>query len=311
MKFRTEIDSSRKGTIAHGDRILMLGSCFTESIGQRMLRNKLNVDINRFLSERRRLSSDDLVKTGNLWSSWLHHGCFSSVSKSETLTRINERLDQTESQTPDWLFITLGTAWVYELVANGQVVANCHKMPDRLFRRRLMSVVEGVNALRHAFKCFRDAYPGVSIVLTVSPVRHLRDGLHGNQVSKAALMMLCNEFETEGEADYFPSYELLIDDLRDYRFYADDLVHPSLSAQNYVWEKWCEAFLSEQTRQIGQEAEKLLRGMSHRPLSDDHGAYRSFCHTLSQKMEAFQALHPSVDFRDECRQLHEIINTTT
>ncbi len=324
MKFRTEINTRRKGNLTHADRILMLGSCFSESIGQRMSSCKLQVDINPFgelynplsiarallfLAQHRRMTDDSLVRTGNLWSSWLHHSRFSSVSPAEALSRMNNRLEQTERNTPDWLFITLGTAWVYEWKQTGEVVANCHKMPDHLFRRRLLSVSEGVETLSDAIRQFREVSPNLSVVLTVSPVRHLRDGAHGNQISKSTLLLICSELCSLPFVDYFPAYELLMDDLRDYRFYADDLVHPSSEAQEYVWQKWCDAFLSDSARQIGQEAEKMLRGMSHRPLSDDLVAYGDFCHALRRRMEAFQALHPDVDFRDECERLDGIVRS--
>lgn len=227
-----------------------------------------------FLAQHRRMTDDSLVRTGNLWSSWLHHSRFSSVSPAEALSRMNNRLEQTERNTPDWLFITLGTAWVYEWKLTGEVVANCHKMPDHLFRRRLLSVSEGVETLSDAIRQFREVSPNLSVVLTVSPVRHLRDGAHGNQISKSTLLLICSELCSLPFVDYFPAYELLMDDLRDYRFYADDLVHPSSEAQEYVWQKWCDAFLSDSARQIGQEAEKMLRGMSHRPLRRPRGIRR-------------------------------------
>lgn len=258
MKLQTIVDIKPfKWKIGYEDKILMLGSCFSDEIGEQMQQRYLNVTCNPFgtlynpLSIAQAMQMTDmpqLVEHDGLWHSMAHHGSFSRADQHEAKQAIHASIETMQQALKEAtvVIVTFGTAWVYE--KDGEIVGNCHKLPESCFTRRRLSVEEIVAAWRPIL----DRYPDKHWLFTVSPIRHIRDGLHENQLSKATLLMAVEQLSSlEGRAGgvlYFPSYEIMLDELRDYRFYADDLVHPSSLAVNYIWERFVDTFCTPQTK---------------------------------------------------------------
>ena len=209
----------------------------------------------------------------------------------------------------NWLIITWGTARVYEWKETGEVVGNCHKLPDKLFVRRLLDVDEIVSVYISLLEKIRLVNPEVQILFTVSPIRHAKDGLHGNQLSKAVLLLaiekICQKFSY---CHYFPSYEILLDELRDYRFYADDMLHPSPLAVRYLWERFSEAFFSAETKQVITAIEDIIKDLSHKPFHPESEAYQRFLGQIVLKIERLNGKYPYLDFQKETELCHIRLN---
>lgn len=266
---------------------MLIGSCFTENMGLRLRDLHFDVCINPFgilynplsMAEALGRCLDDrtigegcLVQYEGLWHSWLHHGSFSNASKEECIEACNTAIHVAHNflQSCNVLILTFGSAWCYELAAsageeNGKVVvANCHKLPAANFTKRLLSVEEVVSAWKPLIE--RMIQSGVKVVYTVSPVRHQAYGAHGNQLGKAVLLLAIEQLMSEVGGCYFPAYEIIMDELRDYRFYADDLAHPSALAEQIVWQRFQEAAMTAEAIQRCEETEKENRRKAHRPL---------------------------------------------
>ena len=258
MKLQTIVDiKPSEWKIGYEDKILMLGSCFSDEIGEQMQQRYLNVTCNPFgtlynpLSIAQAMQMTEvpqLVEHEGLYHAMSHHGSFSRANQHEAEQAIRASIETMQQALKEAtvVIVTFGTAWVYEM--NGEIVGNCHKLPESCFTRRRLSIEEIVAAWRPIL----DRYPDKHWLFTVSPIRHIRDGLHENQLSKATLLMAVEQLSSlEGRSGgvlYFPSYEILLDELRDYRFYADDLVHPSSLAVNYIWERFVDTFCTPQTK---------------------------------------------------------------
>ena len=287
MKLQTIVDiKPSEWKIGYGDKILMLGSCFSDEIGRQMEERKMAVTCNPFGTLYNPLSIANAIQTSavshqpsvvfydGLWHSMAHHGSFSRATKEEAEKAVAESIEtmQRALEEATVVIVTFGTAWVYELSAISHqpsvIVGNCHKMPEKWFRRRRLTVEEIVEAWQPILA----QYPDKRWLFTVSPIRHVRDGLHENQVSKATLLMaverLVESQKSKVESSYFPSYEIVMDELRDYRFYADDLVHPSSMAVEYIWERFCETFCTSQTINAMHIAHKEWKFAHHRPLHE-------------------------------------------
>jgi hypothetical protein len=288
MKFRTEISlPSAAFAITHQQRGMAIGSCFAESIAQRMLCGGLTVDVNPFgtlynplsiaaglqcLIDRRRYTADDLFLYEGVYHSFSHHSRFSDSDCATALDRINTRIDHSAAflQEADYLMITFGTARVYRRASTGEVVANCHKLPAGEFVEQCLGVEAIVDCWRSLIPALRRLNPALKLLFTVSPVRHLKDGAHANQLSKAVLLLAVDALTQSGaEVYYFPAYEIVLDDLRDYRFYASDLIHPNAQAEAYIWEKMEEAYFDASTQALIRAAEKQYRAANHRPIIRD------------------------------------------
>ena len=255
----------------------MLGSCFSDEIGAQMHQRYLQVTCNPFGTLYNPLSiaqainyqlptTNDqlpLVHHDGLWHSMAHHGSFSRASREETEQAVRESI-QTMQRALDEasvVIVTFGTAWIYEM--NGEIVGNCHKLPENCFTRRRLSVEEIVTAWKPILEKYRDKH----WLFTVSPIRHIKDGLHENEISKATLLLALEAISRQHSAiSYFPSYEIVLDELRDYRFYADDLVHPSSLAVNYIWERFVDTFCTNQTKNELVLQHKRWKHEHHIPL---------------------------------------------
>lgn len=308
MQFRTEIQIKPLSfPIAHRDRILLLGSCFTENIGGKLEASGFQTDVNPFgilynplsvASALRQLiggkiyTDDDLFEHQGLFASFSHHGKFSAPDKDTCLAQINQRMEYSSRFLRDAtvLVVTFGTAFAYYLKSTGQVVSNCHKLPSDRFCRERLSVGEIVDAWRSIKEELAAFNPGLRVLFTVSPIRHWKDGAHGNQLSKASLLLAVEELTRQSppEARYFPAYELVLDDLRDYRYYTDDMLHPSQVAVEYIWEKFSTACFDKETQLCVAEYQKIQQALQHRPFHPDSEAYRKFLADARARLEAFR-----------------------
>lgn len=316
--FRTPVPVQEYGyTITHQESLLCMGSCFAEHIGNRLSGYKFPVSVNPFgilfnplsiaaalerLWQQKRITISDLYQDGTRWLSFAHHGKFSGTDPDAVVHAANEYYVKggEHLRNAQCLILTLGTAYVWERRDTGAVVANCHKLPASFFTRRRASVEEIAGVLEKALLPILEAYPRLKILLTVSPVRYVRDGLLENQRSKAILLLAIDMLEQRLEqVRYFPAYELLMDDLRDYRFYATDMAHPSELALEYVWNYFKTCLLDE--REISRIAalERLQRAMQHRPIHPDSTEHQQFLERQLLYIESLERQWPALDFSSE------------
>ncbi len=322
MEFRTTITHpANSGYLDHRQHLLMLGSCFTENMGEWLNQRKFNVDINPMgtlynpvsiaeawerIVEGRPFTANELFHDHDLWHSYAHHSRFSKTDSAEALTEMNRRLSVAHDQLPHTqrLIVTWGTAYAFRLKSTGKIVANCHKQPASLFERVLLSVDEIVALWRGIAQRLQANNPSCRILFTVSPIRHLSDGAHGNQVSKATLLLAIDRLQQElDNCDYFPSYEIMMDDLRDYRFYNADMTHPSPTAVAYISEVLSNTYLTDESREIARSWHKLHLAMEHRPLTEDKSRYHAFLQSTLEKVEQFHHSYPYIDVTPEIEEL--------
>jgi hypothetical protein len=240
--------------------------------------------------EGREFTEDELFYHNGLWASFMHHGSFSHSDKNEALRIMNERLHEAHQQLQNatHLIITFGSAEVYE--HNGQVVTNCHKLPARHFTHRLLSTNEITTPYYSLFPAPYSLLP----IFTISPVRYLGEGAHNGQINKATLLLATDQICRETGADYFPSYEIMMDELRDYRYYATDMIHPSEVAIDYIFERFTETYLTDEAIRTAEEIKKIKKSLSHRPLHPDSEEYQKFKKKLSQQIAAIAQKYPNL-----------------
>ena len=303
--------------ISHSSKVLSLGSCFAQTIGSKMQAAKFKVLVNPFGTLFHPLNLVDLLKQAipatpmnsagivEREGVFVHYGAHSDVkggSRAEledNYTRQMLALHHSLKEATH-LVLTLGTAWIYQHKEFGRV-ANCHKQPAALFEKKLSSLEELEKGLRPVLKLLTEQNPNLKIILTLSPVRHTKEGIAENQLSKSLLRVLCAQLEQQLEAvTYFPAYEILVDELRDYRFYKSDLVHPSEEAENYIWEKWQQFSFNLETQQKVAEIQKIQLELAHRSFNPDSEAHRKFLQNLLGKLERMQG---EVDFSEEIQDV--------
>jgi hypothetical protein len=281
----------------------MMGSCFTENISVKLSAAGFNIDVNPFgvvynplslslnlnrLMDEKCYVGNELFRDKDLFHSFAHHSRFSGTNLSETLEKINSRLEHSSAflRKANILIVTFGTAFVYRLQTTGAVVSNCHKLPTSLFIHERMGLEDIATEWNHLIKRLKKYVPGIKILFTVSPLRYLKDGFHENQLSKATLLLAIEKITRDNpDTYYFPSYEIVMDDLRDYRFYAEDLIHPSGQAIDYVWEKFSEAYFDKETQQIAREFESVERALRHEPFYPESAEYKEFLKEIRKKRE--------------------------
>ena len=317
MDFRTEVIIPRsENRISYESSILFMGSCFSENIGTLMQERRFKVDLNPFginynpsslarnlwsLNNDRQYTEKDLHQANGRWFSFDHHSQFSAPDPEACLDRINQRIDTARQNLSraDYLLLTWGTAWVYVLRETASVVSNCHKLPAGKFSRHLLSVNQVVDTYTKLFAGLRSGHPDLKIILTVSPVRHWKDGPVMNTVSKSTLVLAAHRLtELFSYCEYFPAFEIAMDDLRDYRYYGDDLVHPNQQMIRYIWEKFSAAYFDEPTTRLMRDIEKLTAARNHRPFDPSSETYRQFCEKQVQKAEKLLEKHPVLDLAD-------------
>ena len=320
LKLQTTVEIPKpEFSIGYNQRILLFGSCFSENIGQNLSRYKFNANVNPFgilynpasiakninhLFNKEAFTEDDLAFHNEKWFSFNHHGSFSSANKDECLQNINDRFGQAKEdiQHTDIALITLGTSWVYRLKKTNAIVANCHKLPSSEFTRQSLSVAEIKALLLKIVQKFSANH--TQFIFTVSPIRHWKDGAIENMRSKASLILAIKELqETNSDIYYFPSYEIFMDELRDYRYYASDMLHPSDFAIEYIWDKFKQTFFSKATLDLYKQVDKLVKSFSHRVTSKESQQYIRFKTSLVQKAEALQKENPTIDFSKNIKEM--------
>lgn len=303
--------------ISHADELLLIGSCFTSNVGRQLEDLKFRVSHNpggilfdpfsvvrqlREAVENKEYTHEDLVCRDEIWHSFNFHTDFSSTSPEVTLDRINQALQQmAESiRRADVLFITLGSAFYYSLADSGKEVANCHRFPAATFSKQLASTGDIINRFALLIADFKRINPKLKWVFTVSPVRHIREGVVNNNRSKARLIEAVHELcDLFGNVYYFPAYELVIDVLRDYRFYDVDLVHPNFAATRFVFEQFKQSFFSPETLQLCEQVREVVTAFRHKPNFPDTEAHRKFLKSHFQKVADLKSLIPQADWKPE------------
>lgn len=302
LQTRVEVVANRQ-PIEYGDRLMLSGSCFAGNMGAKLTDAQFETDVNPFgiqynplsvkaglvrLLDGREYEPGDLFEHRGVYHSFMHHSQFSDVNAEVCLQQINDRLAFSTGflRKTDCLLVTFGTAYVYKLAETGMVVGNCHKLPEQNFERIRIGVETIVNEWDSLIGELQKVNPDMRIIFTVSPIRHLKDGAHENQLSKSTLLLAVDELvRRNGCCSYFPSYEIVMDELRDYRFYAEDMVHPSVQAVDYIWERFCESQLSGAAQQNLWEWEKLKRALRHRPFNPKSKEYLMFLKQNLSKLE--------------------------
>jgi hypothetical protein len=326
MEFHLEFTpKSPAKRITLNNKLLLIGSCFTENIGEKLRNHKFDllqnpngilfnpVSITKSISSyisNKRYTEQDLFYQNECWHSWDHHSRYSGPDETAVVNGINKSISQAHEflKHTDFLMITLGSAWVYELMPHAplyspdRVAANNHKAPANWFQKRLLTVEEiheMLQTLRDSLKRFN---PELELIFTISPVRHLREGFIENNRSKAALITAIHRLVDQlPGAYYFPAYELVIDDLRDYRFYAEDLVHPNYAATNYVWDKFVNACISDDTKVVMKEINEINSARSHKPFNPASKAHRKFLDVYREKLAGIMKRFPNLDFSADAR----------
>jgi GSCFA family len=308
--------------IQHPDGMLLTGSCFTEHIGGSLHELKFNtlqnpngiifdtLSVCRSLqsyADNEKTTEKDLFQLHEAWHSWEHHSVFSHPVKETALRQINFRREEAHRflQTTKWLIITLGSSFAYQLTQAagfepGKPVANCHKAPAQWFTKYLIPIAEQQLALETTINRLRTVNPGLQVIFTVSPVRHIRDGVVENNHSKARLLETVHALTQQmSGVYYFPAYELVIDILRDYRFYDTDLVHPNYAATRFVLEKFMQSFVSEAARTIAENIMPLVTAMKHKPFHPESAAHKKFLLAHYEKAKQLQQQYPHLNLAAE------------
>lgn len=313
MKFRTEINIDKSDTqISYNDKVAFIGSCFANNMGQELSKLLFCTDVNPFgvlynplsvgkglelLMQKTIFDQSMLDFYNGLWFSFYHHSSFSDTEAGKCLDNINRQLQFSSDflQQCQFLFITFGTAYVYKYIEKNEIVSNCHKLPAANFERQLLDTKTISDYYIKHIDRLRRFNPELNVVFTVSPVRHLKDGMHGNQISKAVLLMAVDEICKKQNCTYFPAYEIVLDDLRDYRFYDKDMTHPNNLAVEYISEKFADTWFSNSTQQIVAQIEKLSAAAAHRPFNADTEMHRQFRETQQKKLKALKQQYPHID----------------
>lgn len=314
MQLQTSVEVLKSKTpISHKSKLTLIGSCFADNMGQKFIESKFQVLSNPFGTLYNPMSvcqCIDTIVTGvyeeknlicynDTWHSFHHHSIFSHADKGKCVEGINSNLQVAKEHllNSEFLFITLGTSMVYEY--RGEVVSNCHKIPEREFRRYRLSVSEVISQFTETLKGLRQLNPKIKIILTVSPVRHAKDGMHENTLNKSILHLAIDELCKIDEVSYFPAYELVLDELRDYRFFAEDMTHPNYLSTGFIWEKIQDCFFHESTIQLMKRVGKVITAYNHRPFNINPTQHNAFLDTMFRKASDLQKQHPELDLSRE------------
>lgn len=318
MEFRKKVDIPKSEfTISHHTQIMMIGSCFAENIGRELQENNFNACLNPFgilynpasiqqaleiLSEEKDFSASDVFFHEGLYHTFFHHSSFSHNDKNLFLEEINNKRQKASLKLKgsDALLITFGTSYVFTHTETKNIVANCHKQPSHLFDRRRLSVEEIVDSWESLILKLRKNNPSLKLLFTVSPIRHWKDGAHNNQLSKATLLLAIDILsEKLKDIYYFPSYEIVLDELRDYRFYAEDMIHPNQTAIHYIWERFSETYFDKETIQINKQWQGIRKAISHRPFNEDTDEHKQFLRQTLLKLNELRNKYPYFECEKE------------
>lgn len=317
MKLQTHIPFEKAGNqIDYSSHTFLLGSCFVENIENKLdyfkfrtLQNPFGILFHPLAIEnliqkavsKQNYTEQDIFYKNERWLCFDAHSDLSDLSKEILLQKLNDALLKTRQQLnkSSHIIITLGTAWVYRNLASNKIVANCHKVPQKEFSKELLSNNEITQSLGRIIESIKSINPKVQLIFTISPVRHLKDGFVENQQSKAYLITALQALlgvSVGANGLYFPSYELMMDELRDYRFYKADMVHPNQLAIDYIWEKFKYVWISEEIYQIMNEVETIQKGLNHKPFNHNSEQHQQFLESLNEKITHLQQKHPFMEF---------------
>lgn len=330
MNFRTTITTGPpRSVISYNHKIMLIGSCFAAYMGEQMEMCKMPVMINPSgtvynpvsvfhtidaLISSKITTVNDLFYHNNSWLSFSHYTDFTSEDPELLVTKIND-INQRAAEflrKSGFLFITFGTSRVYRHKESGLIVSNCHKVPNTRFDTELLMVSEIADQWMTLLDRLSAFNPGLRVVFTVSPVRHWKDGAHGNQVSKSVLFLAIEELlKHRSVPEYFPAYELQMDDLRDYRFYADDMLHPSRSAIEYIWEKFSDAYFDTPTRELQSQILKITKAMHHRIKTESHSGIKAFTENMLSLISEFESRNAQIDFSHEKKYFRNLSDSFT
>ena len=308
MKFRTEVQIPVSETALEiDDRVFSIGSCFSSEMSDLLktgqiqtLNNPFGTTFNPYsinqalkkLHNAEVYTEDDLIKFGEEVISLDHHSKFNSRFVHQTLDKINAEIEVGNRflQDANWVMITYGTSFIYEFLPKKKLVANCHKIPGKYFEKRLLTHLEITDSIYETVTVLKDiCKENVQILFTVSPVRHTKDGMVENNLSKAKLIAAIHEILPQFEnCHYLPVYEILMDDLRDYRFYKEDLIHPSRQAVQYIWEKFGSAYFSDETMDFVEENFKIAKALEHKSADEKSPKHQEFLSTIEKRIAAQQ-----------------------
>ena len=320
MKFKTTLEPKQTEiNVSYSDKLFFIGSCFSENIGKKLANLKFQTSINPFgiiynpisifevldsIVSHKKYSSENIFKHNDIWKCFDFHSDISAIDADALLSKINYKIEEANTflKQSNVLFITFGTSWVYKNNEE-KIVANCHKIPQKKFTKVLLDDNTIIAAFKKTYKQIKSINPNINIVLSISPVRHIRDGIVENNQSKAQLISATHKLVSEfNNVHYFPAFEYIIDDLRDYRFFKADLVHPNELAIQYVFEKFELTYINEATLLKKKAIEKVLKSLNHKVLFKETDAYKLFKNKLIKQIEILQ--NDGFDFLNEVKNLN-------
>lgn len=314
MKLQTQISLEPAARqFGYDHKLLLLGSCFAQNIGDKLayykfqaVTNPFGIIFNPVALERlvadavanKTYTEADVFELDGVWKSFYAHSDKNALTRLGAVIHLQEAQQLLRQQLIEasHLFITLGTAWVYKHLERDEVVANCHKVPQQAFTKKLLSVTEIQESLSRVCELVKTLNPKIEIAFTVSPVRHIKDGIVENTRSKSHLLTAVHQLVDSREVSYFPAYEIVMDELRDYRFYASDMVHPSEQAVTYVWERFIEVYAFAKAQQTMKKVAQVQQGLAHRPFNEDSAAHQKFITDLAKKQQALTEVYPFMSF---------------
>jgi hypothetical protein len=319
INFRTEVELPKiHRQLSYRQNALMVGSCFTDNIGNYLSSHYFPVQTNPcgilynpasiatcidFLVKGKQLDPSDLFFANGLWNSFHFHSRYSNYNKDKALAAMNESLSVASQnlKTASHLFVTFGTSWIFREKDQNTIVGNCHKLPANKFNREKLSVEDIAGIWIPLLNNLFAIQPNLSVVLTISPIRHLKDGSFENQLSKSTLFLLIEQLLTHFGAEkitYFPSYELVMDELRDYRFYATDMLHLSETATAFIQEKFNEVFFDKESKDIIFKVGKIVKTLAHKPFQQENSAYQELLSKMEKEVEKIAFDHPGIEIND-------------
>ena len=312
MQFRTKIPILKSNTpIDYNAKIVSLGSCFAVNIAEKFDYFKFENSCNPFgilfhplaieklidfAVSGKQFTDKDVFFHNERWHCFDAHSDLSNSSKEDLIANLNAIATslKLQLQSASHIIITYGTSWVYRNLESNTIVANCHKVPQAAFSKEILSVETIEKSIQNTLDLIQKINPNVNFIFTVSPVRHLKDGFVENQLSKAHLITAIHQILQS--AIYFPSYEIMMDELRDYRFYAEDMIHPNSVAIDYIWQRFSETSISEESHSIMKEVETIQKGLAHRPFNPNSASHQQFLSKLNDKMVKLQKQFPQIQF---------------
>ena len=308
-EFRTEIGVVPAAAPFHlKSSTLTQGSCFADAIGNRLAAHKMPALVNpfgviynpesihkvlKYSIFNEPLPDHTYLRHGEVYLNYNFHSVFSALSRDELASRLVNTIGTAHYYLKDagWLLLTYGTTWVYQRKETGEIVANCHKLPAAMFTKSLMSLEAVVSSFREFFHQLKEFNPGIKVILTVSPVRHIKDTLELNSVSKSVLRVACHQLSQQfDDVEYFPAYEMMVDDLRDYRFYRADMLHPTEEAEDYIWEKFMERYFSADLKDFVKKWKVVMSALGHAPFHPQTASHQQFLKETLQRLQALETL---------------------